>query len=94
MLTSAVLGDDTLLLAARHQARVGFNANRVLSADDPEVAKQIKHATEVTQILRQNLVQGRPVEGEEGKYGMNHEQSWKLEGERNMRMRLIGAIPR
>jgi len=39
-----------------------------LTLEGPEYLAAVKHAEEVAQILKQNIVQGRKVEGEEDKY--------------------------
>ncbi len=61
-------GDAQLYLAAAHQAGAAFRANATLSPDDAATQKAIKHAEEVSAILRQNIVQGQKTEGGEDKY--------------------------
>jgi hypothetical protein len=57
-------GDAPVLHAARAEARNGFRQNAALSAGSPELAEAVKHAEEVAQILRHNVVQGKK-EGED-----------------------------
>ena len=57
------IGDAPLLHAARSEARNNFRKNASLQSNDPALAAAIKHAEEVAQILRQNVVQGRKAEG-------------------------------
>lgn len=63
-------GDATLLHAARSEARNHFRKNASLQANDPVLAAAVKHAEEVAQILRQNVVQGKKMEGEDDRYSM------------------------
>jgi len=58
--------DLPTLTAARNAARGEFEQNRSLPSE--ETTKQIKHAEEVAQLLRENLVQGKKVEGDEDRY--------------------------
>ncbi|PSS14819.1 hypothetical protein M430DRAFT_51493 [Amorphotheca resinae ATCC 22711] len=60
----AFAGDAPVLHAARAEARNGFRQNAALSAGSPELAEAVKHAEEVAQILRHNVVQGKK-EGED-----------------------------
>lgn len=64
----AFQGDAPLLHAARSEARNNFRKNASLQPNDPALAAAVKHAEEVAQILRQNVVQGKKLEGigEEG----------------------------
>lgn len=60
--------DARVLFAARQEARQKFDSHRRESVDTP---MQIKHAMEVAEILRHNLVQGsREAGNEQGKWGM------------------------
>jgi complex III assembly factor LYRM7 len=52
-----------LLNAARAEARTIFRKNASLQPNDPALAAAVKHAEEVSQILRQNVVQGKKMEG-------------------------------
>ena len=69
-LTKSTTGDTLILVSARHQARSSFAKNRSLLPSSPEASTQIAHAEDVAKILRQNVVQGQKVKGEEqgGKY--------------------------
>ncbi|RKF65973.1 Mitochondrial zinc maintenance protein 1, mitochondrial [Golovinomyces cichoracearum] len=58
----AFQGDTPVLLASRHQARTAFEKNSSLSSSSTECKEAIKHALEVSQILRQNVVQGRKLD--------------------------------
>ncbi|KAI9751248.1 MAG: hypothetical protein M4579_006139, partial [Chaenotheca gracillima] len=58
--------DLRLLTSARHEARKGFETKRNLTPDDPQLATSIRHAEDVARILRQNIVQGQQVQGEQG----------------------------
>lgn len=60
----AFAGDLPLLHAARSEARNSFNANATLSPTDPAREHALKHAREVAEILRRNVVQGKDEEGE------------------------------
>jgi complex III assembly factor LYRM7 len=63
-----VTGDVPTLFAARAEVRKNFEQNRNLSAGSEEYTKQIAHAEEVAQFLRQNVVQGQASQGD--KYSM------------------------
>ena len=39
-----------------------------MEAGGPEVVSAVKHAEEVAQILKQNVVQGKKIEGDGDKY--------------------------
>jgi len=58
----AFAGDAPLLRAARTEARNSFRSN--LSISGPEQVAAVKHAEEVAQILKANVVQGRKVDSE------------------------------
>lgn len=45
--------------AAQQQIREGFRAKSTLPATDPAVEPAIRHAEEVAQFLRTNVVQGK-----------------------------------
>jgi complex III assembly factor LYRM7 len=57
-LTVRDAGDVRVLDAARQQIRQGFRDKATLPTLDPEVEPSIKHAEEVANFLRTNLVQG------------------------------------
>ena len=52
-----------MLSAARMEARSKFDNNRSLPAESMDTQQKIKEAEDVARILRQNIVQGREVEG-------------------------------
>jgi complex III assembly factor LYRM7 len=56
-------GDLPVLAAARARAREAFEQNRTLDSSSPEVIDGVKHAEEVAQFLRANVVQGEKKEG-------------------------------
>lgn len=58
----AFRNDDTLLFAARSEARKQFEAHRRTGVDTP---MQIQHAVETASILRHNIVQGTRDRGDE-----------------------------
>ncbi|KAH9905132.1 hypothetical protein F4778DRAFT_728836 [Xylariomycetidae sp. FL2044] len=53
----AFQGDERVLTAARSSIRDGFRAN--VAIEPAQVPEAVKHAEEVAQILRQNVVQGK-----------------------------------
>lgn len=53
------LGDAPVLNAAQLQIREGFQAKASLPSSDPAVESALKHAEEVAQFLRANVVQGQ-----------------------------------
>ncbi|RPA75515.1 mitochondrial zinc maintenance protein 1, mitochondrial [Ascobolus immersus RN42] len=55
-------GDLPVLAAARARAREAFEQNRTLDSSAPEVVDGVKHAEEVAQFLRANVVQGEKKE--------------------------------
>jgi complex III assembly factor LYRM7 len=60
--------DARVLSAARQEARQNFDSHRREGVDTP---MQIRHAMEVAEILRHNLVQGaRDEANEAGRWGM------------------------
>ena len=59
-------GDTRLLIAARQEARKGFDSNRYLSENDAAVSEGIAHANDVARTLRQNVVQGTSMENGDG----------------------------
>lgn len=62
------IGDAPVLLAAQSQIRNEFRNNKSLDPNDASVSAGITHATEVATFLRQNLVQGKKAEGDDGMY--------------------------
>lgn len=52
-------GDTPVLSAAQLQIREGFRQKASLSSSDPALEPAIKHAEEVAQFLRANVVQGK-----------------------------------
>ncbi|BCR90696.1 LYR motif-containing protein [Aspergillus chevalieri] len=67
--TRVAFQDDVrVLVASRQEARRNFDAHRRLAVDTP---MQIKHAVEVADLLRHNLVQGSREEG-------NEDAKWEL----------------
>ena len=65
-LLNTLPGDYRLLISAGRQARTAFSQNSSLLPSSPEASAQIAHAEDVAKILRQNVVQGRKVDGETG----------------------------
>lgn len=62
---SLSIGDFTLLTSARLQARERFTENRALKSSSREATEALKHAEDVAQILRHNIVQGEQQEGKD-----------------------------
>ncbi|KAM0668070.1 hypothetical protein ACQRIT_000570 [Beauveria bassiana] len=58
-------GDAPTLLAAQSRIRDEFRSKQALDPKDSTVGEGIEHATQVAQFLRQNVVQGKKMEGEE-----------------------------
>ncbi|KAK0749167.1 mitochondrial zinc maintenance protein 1, mitochondrial [Schizothecium vesticola] len=54
----AFQGDARVLAGAQQSIRMGFRDKASLSSEDPEIQPALKHAEEVAQFLRTNLVQG------------------------------------
>ena len=80
LLMSNFPGDEPTFLAARRFARQEFRSKRQLGPGTTEVAQAVEHAQGVTQILRENVVQGRHV-GED-KYQLKmHEHTQRLDNE-------------
>jgi len=68
--------DMHTLLAARQNARTGFEQHRNLTPESEESAKRIHYANDVARILRENVLQGTPVAGKEGQYRLRiHEHT-------------------
>jgi hypothetical protein len=57
-----------VLIGARQEARQAFEKGRALQPDSDEAAKQIHYARDVAMILRENVVQGKVVDGDADKY--------------------------
>ncbi|KXT05530.1 hypothetical protein AC578_3712 [Pseudocercospora eumusae] len=73
-------GDMPTLSASRVFARSEFHKNKSLKPDSTEAAQGIEHAQGVTQILRENVVQGKNLGNE--KYKLNiHEFTQRLDNE-------------
>lgn len=65
-----------MLVAARHQARGGFEKGASLDASSEEAKTAIQHAEGVCEILLKNLVQGQQMEGSDDRYKLNiHEHT-------------------
>jgi len=65
-----------MLLAARQAARQGFDKDRHLPPHSEEAAKQIHYVQDVARVLRENVVQGRAVEGDPNTYKLRiHEHT-------------------
>ncbi|KAI9641663.1 Mitochondrial zinc maintenance protein 1, mitochondrial [Ciborinia camelliae] len=54
--------DTTVLTSARKQVRNSFLSKRSLTPESPESISAIKHAEEVANFLRHNVVQGEKAE--------------------------------
>lgn len=67
-LTIPFTGDIPTLLSARRAVRDNFDQNRSLPSSSPESTEQIQYAQEVAKILRENLVQGRAMDGDGDRY--------------------------
>lgn len=55
------------MMAARHEARKGFEQNRSLSSGEA-VSQNVAYAEEIARILRENVVQGQASDEESGRY--------------------------
>ena len=62
------VGDISVLTAARRAARDQFEEKRSLSLDSKEAGDSIQYAKDVARVLRENVVQGKAVEGKENRY--------------------------
>jgi complex III assembly factor LYRM7 len=60
----AFIGDIKTLTAARRAARDGFERGRHLPLGSEEASKQIHHAQDVAKILRENVLQGAAIDGD------------------------------
>ena len=61
-------GDPRIFTAACAEARSKFSAYRALDPENPETEQKTAEAKEVARLLRQNIVQGEPIEGREYRY--------------------------
>ena len=61
-------GDLPTLLAAQGQIRQEFRSKQSLDPNDAKATESIQHANEVAQFLRQNIVQGQRMGGEQNTY--------------------------
>lgn len=78
----AFQGDKPTLLASRQFARDQYRENSKLQSGSAEAEEGLNHANGVTQILMQNIVQGKRI-GEEGeRYKLNiHEHTERGDNE-------------
>ncbi|EGP89303.1 unnamed protein product [Zymoseptoria tritici ST99CH_1A5] len=76
----AFSGDNKVLQAARSHARTQFSAGARHAPGSIEAAQGIEHAQGVTQILRENLVQGKNVGGDKWKLNI-HEHTQRLDND-------------
>ena len=60
---SSITDDAWMLSAARIEARSKFDNSRSLPVESMDTQQKIREAEDVAMILRQNVVQGREVEG-------------------------------
>ncbi|KAM3421835.1 hypothetical protein BST61_g2212 [Cercospora zeina] len=75
-------GDLHMLRSSRAFARNEFRNGAKLPADSAEAAQGVEHAQGVTQILRENVVQGKRVGSVGEKYKLNiHEYTQKLDND-------------
>lgn len=65
-------GDAPVLTAAQSQIRGEFRSKQALDPKDSSVNESIEHATQVAKFLRENVVQGKKMDGEEAKYSKLH----------------------
>ncbi|KAI4803573.1 hypothetical protein E4T44_11402 [Aureobasidium sp. EXF-8845] len=70
----AFQGDDSTLQTSRKFARDSFDKNRRFKAGSIEAEKAVEHAQGVTQILRENVVQGSTDKEESSTYKLNIHQ--------------------
>ncbi|KAG0645002.1 zinc maintenance [Hyphodiscus hymeniophilus] len=67
-----LLRSTKIAFQARAEARTNFRKLASLPPNDPAAAAAVKHAEQVAIILRQNVVQGKKLDGEEDRYSMLH----------------------
>ena len=79
-------GDTPTLHASRQFARDSFSKSRRLDPAGVEAAQGVEHAQGVTQILRENVVQGKHKEGETYKLNL-HEFTQRMENETATKLR-------
>jgi complex III assembly factor LYRM7 len=82
--TDPCISDDTrTLTASRRLAHAEFNRNRKLESGSIEASNEVERAQGVARILREHVVQGRKVGGEdEERYKLNiHEHTQRLDNE-------------
>jgi hypothetical protein len=60
--------DHRILVAARQKARTEFDQERSLAPGSEAAAEKIKYALEVAKVLREEVLQGEPVEGQKDRY--------------------------
>ena len=72
--------DQETLQASRQFAGDSFRQNRLLDSGGSMAAQGVEHAQGVTKILRENVVQGKNVGGEQYKLNI-HEHTQKLDND-------------
>ncbi|KAJ6788956.1 hypothetical protein PWT90_04193 [Aphanocladium album] len=78
----AFQGDAPILLAAQSQIRGEFRSKQSLDPKDTSVSEGIEHATQVAKFLRENVVQGKKMDGEDSKYKLRiHEHTERGDNE-------------
>ncbi|KAI5360624.1 Putative complex 1 LYR protein [Septoria linicola] len=78
----AFQGDNAMLRSSRAFARTEFRTGAKLTPDSLEAAQGVEHAQGVTQILRENVVQGKKVGDVGEKYKLNiHEHTQRLDND-------------
>ncbi|KAG5964570.1 Mitochondrial zinc maintenance protein 1, mitochondrial [Claviceps cyperi] len=69
-------GDTPALIAAKQSIRTRFRQHANLSPREQTAKDFIKHAQEVAQFLRANVVQGKKIEGKDNMYRLRiHEHT-------------------
>ncbi|TQW01315.1 hypothetical protein IF1G_01246 [Cordyceps javanica] len=78
----AFQGDTPMLLAAQSQIRGGFRDKQALDPKDGSVGERIEHATQVAKFLRENVVQGKKMDGQDAMYKLRiHEHTERGDNE-------------
>ncbi|KAJ4147112.1 hypothetical protein LMH87_001659 [Akanthomyces muscarius] len=78
----AFQGDAPILVAAQSRIRGEFRSKQSLDPKDSSVNEGIEHATQVAKVLRENVVQGKKMDGEEAKYKLRiHEHTERGDNE-------------
>ncbi|KAJ3477605.1 hypothetical protein NLG97_g8795 [Lecanicillium saksenae] len=78
----AFQGDAPILLAAQSQIRGEFRSKQSLDPKDSSVSEGIEHATQVARFLRENVVQGKKMDGDDGMYKLRiHEHTERGDNE-------------